>query len=170
MRHHLLALLDLRLGDTLRARADADSLAALARGPETTLARSLVISTRAEFLRAAGRNSEALAELERFPFDLSDKRFLLGGARERFVRAELLHALGRDDEARRWYGTFPAFYDLALLAPARLRLAQLDERAGARERARRGYAQVIALWRDADQELQLLVREAREGLARVSDD
>ncbi|MBP7550292.1 MAG: hypothetical protein KA761_08390 [Gemmatimonadaceae bacterium] len=167
MRHHLLALLDLRLGDSVRARAHADSITALAAAPERAQVRSLASSTRAEFLRVAGRNAEALAELERFPFDQFADRYLLSGSRERFARAELLRALGREAEARAWYGTFPAFYDLALLAPARLRIAQLEERAGRADEARRGYEDVLTLWHDADTGLQRVTREAREGLRRL---
>jgi hypothetical protein len=48
-------------------------------------------------------------------------------ADERWLRAEQLRALGRDDEALRWYASYPdpATSDLAYVAPSYLRRGEL---------------------------------------------
>lgn len=90
-------------------------------------------------------------------------------ADERFLRAELLRALGRDREALRWYETFPdpSRYDLVYLAPSHLGRAEIYDRLGEPTRAAEHYARFIELWRDADPELQPLVNHARERLERL---
>ena len=54
-------------------------------------------------------------------------RFSLPGAVERFARAELLHQLGRREEAARWYQPNPDGFVYAG-GPSALRLAQLHDR------------------------------------------
>ena len=49
-----------------------------------------------------------------------------------------------------------------------LEQARVSERVGDRETAVESYAFVAAAWREADQDLQPLVREAKEGLARLT--
>lgn len=167
VRHHLLGLLDLRLGDTASARAQHDSLRRFLVGADSMRVVALEVSLRSQVLRTAGRHAEALETLERYPFDILNPRLALAGGRERFARAELLRALGRDAEALRWYRTFPAFYDLQFAAPAALRAAQIAERAGDRAGAQRSYSLAVRYWRAADPEFAPLLREAREGLART---
>ena len=55
----------------------------------------------------------------------------------------------------------------AFLAGAHKRLAELYDERGEHEKARSHYARFIELWKDADPELQPLVRAARERLARL---
>lgn len=88
----------------------------------------------------------------------------------RWLRANLLDALGHGEEALRWYATFPdpAGNDLAYLAPAHLHRARIHERRGEARAALEHYARVVTIWRDADAGLQPLVDEAREGVARLS--
>jgi hypothetical protein len=93
----------------------------------------------------------------------------------RWLRAEALRALGRDEEALRWYGVVPeagevggATLELALLAPSHLRRAELFERRGDRAAARDLYARFAALWADADAPVRELVRRAAERAARLS--
>jgi hypothetical protein len=167
MRLHLLGLLDVRLGDVASARARVDSIERHLRAADSAYARRLAVSLRAEVLRSEGHAAEALAMLERYDFSVRVNRLGHDGMRERFARAELLAANGRTEEALQWYGSFPAFYDLAFVVPARFREAELLERAGKRAEARRRYAMVTELWGDADPQHQPLVRAAREGLARL---
>jgi tetratricopeptide (TPR) repeat protein len=84
---------------------------------------------------------------------------------ERFARAELLHELGRDDEAIPWYRVFA--YDLLYTAPAHLRLAQIYARRGERQKAIEHYSHFIKLWKDCDPELQPMVQQARDALVRL---
>ncbi len=170
MRLHLLTLLDLRLGDSAAARVHTDSLRDLL--PRVTLAERtavqvLVLSNESARLRADGKFGEALALAERMPYELFTVRYAHTLSRERFARAELLRALGRDEEALRWYLIIPAFWDLPLLAPARLRAAEQLEKLGQRDEARLRYSQVLEILANADREFRPLVDSARAGLDRI---
>ena len=92
-----------------------------------------------------------------------------GDAHLRWLRARSFEALGRDDEALRWYATFPDLSgsDLAYLAPSHLHRARIHERSGELDMAALHYARVAELWRDADARLQPLVDEARRALRRL---
>ena len=83
---------------------------------------------------------------------------------ESFIRAELLHTLGRDAEALQAYRSIAdeLFHSGA---PAHLRLAEIYERRGERQKAREHYARFLELWRDCDPELRPLVEEARRRMA-----
>jgi hypothetical protein len=87
-------------------------------------------------------------------------------ADERYLRAELLRALGRDDEALRVYASFPdpQGYDLHYLALSHLGRARIHDARGDAARAATHYRRFIALWAEADPELQPLVLEARARL------
>ena len=95
---------------------------------------------------------------------------LHSGAHERFLHAEVLRAVGRDEEALRWYGSFPgpAGYDIAYLAPAYLRQAEISERLGRNADALGFYRRVTDLWRDCDPGLRPLLAQAQRAVARLS--
>jgi len=86
------------------------------------------------------------------------------GARERFRLAELLARAGQDDEAIRWYASLDnvSLFDAPFLAPALLRKAEIYERLGKKPEAIKAYKRFVALWRDADADLQPTVTQARE--------
>lgn len=90
-------------------------------------------------------------------------------AYERYARAEILHQLGRETEALRWYGTFGenSPYDLVYLAPALYRQGQIEERLGNRVRAALRYASFLALWKDCDPELRPLMADATRHTAML---
>jgi tetratricopeptide (TPR) repeat protein len=81
-----------------------------------------------------------------------------------FIRAELLNTLGRDGEALRAYRNI-ADQLFHSGAPAHLRLAEIYERQGDRQKAREHYARFAGLWKDCNPELQPLVEEARRRMA-----
>jgi hypothetical protein len=85
------------------------------------------------------------------------------------MRADLLAANGRDDEALMWYNGFSesSVYALAYLAPSHLERARIYERRGERERAAFHYRRFIELWGRSDGELQPTVRQAEQALARL---
>ena len=87
----------------------------------------------------------------------------------RFLRAEALLATGRDDEARRWLETgFDDTPDMIVFqAQASLRLGDLYERKGERQKAIDNYARFLRLWGGCDPRLRPAVEEARTRLARV---
>jgi hypothetical protein len=130
-------------------------------------------SIRAEKLRHDRRPAEALAELERgardTPFVAAWTSPFVSQAYERYVRAELLHELGRDDEALRWYATFGdnSPYDLVYLAPSIYRQASIYDARGDSVRALERYSAFVALWAASDPELQPWVAQARRRIAQL---
>jgi DNA-binding SARP family transcriptional activator/Tfp pilus assembly protein PilF/TolB-like protein len=89
----------------------------------------------------------------------------------RFLRAEALMHLGRDQEAIGWYSTLGWLYDeFVFTAPARLRQGEVHERLGDPAEAVRHYRRFVARWRDADPEYQPLVNDVRARIARLTAD
>ncbi len=124
---------------------------------------------RAEVARVGGQTADALRQIGETPVSatiLSTVAWRSANPHERYLRAELLAALGREEEALRWYASFPApsAYDVYYLAPSHLRRAEIHERRGERQRAAEHYRRFVELWGNADPELQPLVREARRRL------
>lgn len=164
------ALLSVRLGDLPAAERDAAALDREAhRAPDppadAALVRALAASVRADVARARGRPADALAQLDggRLELGLGYVSNVLGcQAYDRYARAEALQALGRDDEALRWYATLgeAAVHELVFLAPAHLRQAEIYDRRGDAGRAAAHYRRFVELWHDADPELQPAVAAA----------
>jgi len=124
---------------------------------------------RAEKARARGDVRRALEELAKFKLGVDHSRDLSHfGMHERFARAELLHALQRDNEAFAVYDSFVSAFDLPFVALAQLRRGEIRERQGDLERARFHYGRVVTLWKDADPALQPFVAQARQALDRLS--
>ena len=70
----------------------------------------------------------------------------------RFLRAELLHRLGRNEEALRWYRSLTELFihDIPYRAPALAKLAEICQELGRPEEAAGYYEQFLFLWRDCD--------------------
>lgn len=165
---YLVGLLSARLGDTTAANRSLATFNASGDGLHAAAARELGHALRAELARTRGDYSRALDELARFTFDVSAPGIPLvahWGERERFLRAELLHALKRDDEALPWYDSFLGAYDAPYIAASHFRRGEIYEKRGDRERARFHYTRFVSLWRNADAEFQPLVERARRALA-----
>ena len=170
MRAYLLGLLSVRLGDRTSADRYAAELTARGVAAGGTVALDLAHGLKAEIARSAGDLRAALVELESFTFLPSTggpRNFAHWGNHERFLRAELLHALGRDREALPWYESFLGAYDLPWFAAAHLRMGEIHERLGDRGRAAFHYGRVVTLWREADAEFRPLVARAALALSRV---
>lgn len=90
---------------------------------------------------------------------------------ERFLWGEVLAALGKDDDALRWFASFPepGGYDLLFLAPAHLRRAEIHRDAAAFERAVHHFGCFLDLWADADPEMQPLLDHARRNRESLQD-
>lgn len=173
-------LLRAYLAGMVRVRAGSDAPPAIAAldstfdptGP-TALAQGFASSIRAEQWRRDGQPAQALAELERgareTPFVPAWTSAFASQAYERYARAELLHQLGRDDEALRWYATFAenSPYDLVYLAPSLYRQARIHDARGERALAAERYAQFVELWSSCDPQLRPLVTQASERIARL---
>lgn len=167
VRAYLLGLLHMRLGDSAGAAAQLAVLGAVVDPERAAVARALAHAVRAEMARAAGDLPLALSEVEQFPFAFSP-HLAHWGVRERFLRAELLRALGRDAEALPWYDSFTGAYDTPWLAAAQLRSGEVYQRLGDRERATFHYGRFVRLWDGCDPELRPLVAQAGLALARLA--
>lgn len=157
IRLYVLGLAAARAGDTAAAEAYARAVAARPAATRVpSLAHDLARSIRAHAAYRAGHHALALQLLEaapvRAPVEYANYSPLYPRPQDRFLRAELLLAMGRAREAVGWYESFggDSFYDLAYLAPAQRRLAELHERFGDRARAAVHLERVRTLWADAD--------------------
>jgi DNA-binding SARP family transcriptional activator/TolB-like protein len=170
-RAYLLARLAVRLDDSAAAARAVDAFR-----PTTVTERAdsgrIARRVRAEWAWRRGDAAGALRRLgePELPLDTLLPRFgSFASADERFLRAELLRAAGRDAEALRWYETFPdpGGYDLHYLAPAHLGRARIHERRGERALAAAQYRRVAELWAECDPELRPVVDDARRRLAAL---
>lgn len=84
----------------------------------------------------------------------------------RFLRAELLHHLGRDEEAVNWYRSLTEFFihDIPYRAPALLRVAEIYDTLGQPEEAVPCYEQFLRLWRECDPEFKPMTAAAGKRL------
>ncbi len=169
MQRYLDGLLSIRLGDRAEAERDASELGS-GGGDSTGHTRAMLgVALRAEIAQAAGDHRRALAELDRF--DLAPTEWVKlpshWGTRARFLRAEVLTALGRDGEAADLYDSIHSSLDAPYIALAHLRRAQIHARHGEPDQARFHYGRFLRWWEDADPEFQPLVVQARRELAAL---
>jgi tetratricopeptide (TPR) repeat protein len=160
----LLASAD-RDGDALAHEANAlTALASLT--PHDPPARALAVSLAARHALLAGRPGEALHLLESARVDAqpdSVGALATVDAGDRFLRAEVLHRLGRDSEAVGWYASIAerATSELPWLAPAQLHLGELAGARGDGPTAVRHYQRFLQLWAHCDPALQPIVTTVR---------
>jgi DNA-binding SARP family transcriptional activator/TolB-like protein len=185
VRLFLLGALSVRLGDFPEAERHAGALEGLA-APDldgsggyatdvhASLARIGSHTVRAMAAQAQGRTEEALRLLESVETEMFGRSlwarpvphpdFTL----QRFLRAELLRALGRDEEALVWYpyhGWSEWLMGPQFVPLSHLRIAEIHDRRGDTEAAIHHFTLFTLLWRDADPELRSLVEEAEGRLA-----
>jgi tetratricopeptide (TPR) repeat protein len=159
-----------RVGLLAEVSGDASTLAhaagrvrALTHVERAARAQSLAAGLEARAARLAGDPREALRVLDaaRLPArGAFDPVVHETETADRFLRAELLHALGRDAEAVGWYASIAegATSELPWLAPAQLRLGELAAARGDRTAALRHYRRVLAFWERCDPALQPITR------------
>ena len=174
LRAYLLGLVNVRLGDTVQARRHAATLEQLSVPTAGgTTAVDLAHSIRAQVALHRGDTTGALTELNQIrrqtwyvvtlPSTFYSQTF------ERFTRAELLYALGRDREALQWYDHLVEIgpYEVGYRPLAHHRRAQIYERLGDEDQALEHYARFVELWKDADPELQPQVEDVRRRIAAL---
>ena len=88
-------------------------------------------------------------------------------ANERFLRGELLAAVGSDVEALEWFASLGdgSVTEIPLRAPSHFRQAGIHERLGNRDQAARHYVKFLKLWSIADSEFQPMRDSAQRRLA-----
>jgi tetratricopeptide (TPR) repeat protein len=174
---YLSGVLAARLGDGAAATVYADRLEAATPPAESgTLTTDLAAGVRAQIALAAGRPEDALAAIETVRQDifyqLSMSSPYDGLILERYTRGEVLHSLGRYEEALPWLehlGEVNAM-ELAYKPAATFRRAEIYEALGRPEEAAGQYARFAEMWRDADPDLQPLVAQARAAVRRLAPD
>ncbi len=174
LRAYIAAMSSARTGDDAgRTQQLAELDKAIDPTGPSALSKGFALSVAAERLRQQGRPAQALTELERAarktPFVPAWTSGFVSQAYERYTRAELLHDLGRDDEALRWYSVFGdnSPYDLVYLAPSLYRQAQIYDARGQKSVAVERYKRFVELWKDADPQLQPMVASARARIATL---
>jgi tetratricopeptide (TPR) repeat protein len=168
VRRYSIGLVALATGDTALASRAASALSAATDSTwDGALAHSLTQSLLARLALHRGKAARALALLERALWQRNPVP-TLAEANDRFLRAELLHQLGRDEEAAGWYRSIAdrSSHELVYLAPAQYRLGQIRDR----QRDHRGvlayYRTFLDLWRDGEPDVPFLA-EAKRRVAEL---
>jgi tetratricopeptide (TPR) repeat protein len=170
MRAYTLGILALRIGDSAGAqRAQAELAAHRAADASAPRENYLGRSLSARLALAQGRPRVALARLEGANLAQWSATPVIEVA-DRFLRAELLQTLGREEEALGWYASMAerSSDELAYLAPAELRQAEIYDHQGDRGRAAQHYRNFLQLWEAAEPELAPQVERARARLVILS--
>ena len=179
LRQYLLGLLSSASGDPAGAARAVAELERLSVPPAARdVPRALASAVRADLEWRRDRPAQALTNLERgqgalplelveVPFYATLREYALEA--ERYLRADLLHRLGRDAEALRWLQTSlqGAPNEFVYLAPSHLLQGQIYERLGDRGKAAEHYRRFLALWKNCDPELRPRLDEAQARLARL---
>jgi DNA-binding SARP family transcriptional activator len=175
LRQYTLGVLSLRLRDTPSANAAATRLRQLATSRDATgLTRDMDRGLRARLAWNEGSPERALALLQTLESSDSqgDIAFtpFVARANERFLRGEVLAAMGRNADALQWFASLGdgSVTEIPLRAPSHLRQAEIYQRLGNRDQAARHYARFLKLWSDADPEFQPLVDTARQRLSSLT--
>ena len=156
-------------GDTVslrRAGARADSLARRGEASMRPRAAHVAAAAKAYIALARADTASALEQLLALPEDACAACYL-----DRLTLAQLLVERRREREAWRiLQGEHPSATATSMASEVLwvLLRGRVAERLGERDRAMQSYAWVAGMWRNADPELRVYVREARNGLARMA--
>jgi tetratricopeptide (TPR) repeat protein len=164
-----IGLVALAAGDSALASREVSTLDSMGDSTgDRALAWSLTQSLRGRIALRRGEVSRALGFLERARWEQVPVPPVVE-VDDRYLRAELLARLGRDEEAAGWYGSIAerASYELVYLAPAQFRLAQIHDRQGDDAKALAYYQRFLRLWHEAEQEFHPFVVEARRRVTEL---
>ena len=174
LRVYALGLLSARLGDDRAALSYANTLRT-AREPSDSagLLPDLALEIRALVAARAGYSSAALDDLEHARLRVRADYEVVSPLHERpigrFLRAEMLHARGRDTDALGWYSSLTSLsmIEFVFLAPAYLREGEIYEMAKQPARAIEYYSRFVARWETCDPELRPIVADVRQRILRL---
>jgi len=175
LRLYLLGIVDARLGNLDRAVEYAEQIEQMG-GPTqvTDLMRDLAHGIRARVYWAQGNDEKALEQFEHIqmksPTNVRIWSPFLKQSHERYLRAELLHEMGRDEEALGWTNSIGDLNGIEFVyrAPIHLRRAEYYDRTGQPAKAAENYAAFIEIWKDCDEELRPFVNEAESRLSALT--
>jgi tetratricopeptide (TPR) repeat protein len=173
VRSYLVGLLGSRLGRADLVRSSATELGrmggttdARTLGPDLARAVEGYDAWREGRLGLAIVRFEAMEMNVAYPMTFASELYTL--AFPRFLRASSLQETGRGEEAINWFATLEVSpYELVFRGPSHLHRAEIYEQSGDTRRAIEHYRAFVALWEDADPELQPLVQKARVALQRL---
>jgi len=172
IRPYVLGLLASSAGDYAAATSFADEVESL--DPVRwypSMPHDLAQGVRADVLLRQGRPQEAIAALDAAKQHLNYNEVFLapiiGAGRSGYVRAMALQQLGSLEEALRWYEYGTQGIDVALLAATHFHRGEIYEAMGDTAQAIWHYETFIELWKDADPELQVKVREVLQHVAEL---
>jgi tetratricopeptide (TPR) repeat protein len=159
-RLYLSGMLALRAGDAAGTMQMRRRLLAIGSDSATRrMSAALAAGLLGHAALARGQPDVALAALQEaelhWPFARRGGSPVAEQLLERHARAEALLALGRHEEAERWYASLHDGYHLLgspFLGASLMRRGEILEREGLRGEARETYERLLTLWKDADPE------------------
>jgi DNA-binding SARP family transcriptional activator/tetratricopeptide (TPR) repeat protein len=168
IRIHRLGLLSSRLGDRRSATAFADTLeraAARMRGRSGAVFATLAHSLRARIAFDANDHSGALRHLGEANWLPIESGFE-EEAGDRYLRANVLEATGKREEALTWYRTIAqrSTHELVYLAPSRIRESMLASEMDDKPGASAAFAVATRLWSDAAPPLRARLARSEDTL------
>jgi tetratricopeptide (TPR) repeat protein len=174
LRVYLLGLVNIRLGDYEEALEYVRKLEKM-EGPTHVIGLILGLAhgLRAQLAWKEGNLDRALEQFEQAEIR-SPARYRLYSQfykqqHERYLRAELLHEMGRHEEALGWTSTFGVGWNFSFIYRAVLhsRQAEYYEGLGQYDEAMEHYSKFVEIWKDCDEELRPMVDEAKKKLENM---
>jgi serine/threonine-protein kinase len=174
-RLYLLGVLNAVLGDGGTALARSRELEDLGSPVGTgSLVPDLALGIRATIAWHDDRMPDAAEHLDSLRthiwYSMATSSVFHSEVHERYLRARVLEATGRFDEALRWYGSFDdaGAQAIVFLPLSHWRRGHIYEARGDGDTARRHYERFLSVWIDSDPVFAAIVEDARQGLARVT--
>jgi len=168
IRAYLVGVLSAKIGDRRAVDSSLALLSALSRrSQDPGAAADLSHLIRAEDARRKHRPAEAMREVEQFRLDPTNSLaygFRPAFAHARFLRAEILYDLRRDQEAFRWYSSLSESYDAMYLPLVHFRKGEIFLRQGDKAGAAVEFRRFLNLWKACDLELKPLTDSASAAL------
>lgn len=169
-----LGVLSSSRGDSATAVVYADSLEAMfLPADHEQVSQDLALGIRARIELLGGRPQAAVNHLSRMRLSAWHGQSLFSPlyarTAERYLRGEALLKAGRETEALGWFEHIAenSPFEAAFLPAAFLRRAEIHASRGERQEAIRLYGRFLAVWGEADAELQATVAEVRARLQEL---